>query len=132
MLIQSTKGCSVVALQKKYLANPHFLKTFLTSREIHYCKSKRYPAEPAAARLAAKQACLTLFKVPAVQFSKWFCEIEIAKQKDGKPFLKLSSRFRAHFKIQKKIILVSLAHERTYAVAWVAVTDAVSRRGVTC
>ena len=131
ILRQKIKQISVSSIQKQIKADSDFLSRFLTSREILYCRSKRHFAEPAAARIAVKQACLALFKIPSTQIKNWAHEIEICKQSDGKPFLKLSSKFKLCIKWSRnQKLFLSLAHERDQAIAWIALTDAAPRGSV--
>ena len=124
ILRQKIKSCSVTQIEKKSKSSSRFLASFLTPAELRYCKSKRHFAEPAAARFAAKQACLGLFKISQAQASRWFAQIEIKKTMQGQPVLKLSPAFRKQFKVLKnQRILLSLAHERTLAIAWAALVD---------
>lgn len=125
ILNQKTAVCSVALTQKKITLAPDYLKLFLTPAEISYCRSKKYPAEPAAARIAAKKAALRLLRVPSAKQSPLMHEIQIAKQADGKPFLKFSARFKKKFEIpSRQKWLLSLAHERELAIAWVLVCKA--------
>ena len=119
ILRQKIKQFSVLLIQKRLQADPAYLDSFLTSREIRYCVAKRHPAEPAAARLAAKQACLALLKIPAAQ-KKWLLHIEICKKNNGQPFFKFSPQLKAKIKLSDAVPLLSLAHERKMAIAWVA------------
>ncbi|HRK62520.1 MAG TPA: hypothetical protein PLY88_08265 [Candidatus Omnitrophota bacterium] len=106
-------------------ADPRYLKAHLTSSEIRYCKAKKYPAEPAAARIASKKALLQILKVPASRQMQWMREIQIGKKPDGKPFIKLSALFKKNFKVKADSRwLLSIAHERELAVAWVSVCGA--------
>jgi len=124
-LNQKTAVCSVALTQKKITLASDYLKRFLTSAEIRYCQSKKYPAEPAAARIAAKNAALSLLKIPSAKQNLWMHEIQIAKQADGKPFFKFSVRFKKQFKVTvRQKWLLSLAHERELAIAWVLVCEA--------
>lgn len=124
-LNQKTAVCSVTVTQKKIARTPDYLKLFLTPAEIRYCLSKKYSAEPAAARIAAKKAVLSLLRVPVSKQNVWMREIQIGKQADGKPFIKFSDRFKKKFKIRgSSKWMLSLAHERELAIAWVLVCAA--------
>lgn len=117
--------CSVAQVKKRMDADHCYLKPFLTSSEIRYCKSKKYPAEPAAARIAAKKALLQVLKVPVSRQTQWMREIQIGKNSGGKPLIQLSVRFKSKFKIKPDSRwLLSIAHERELAVAWVSVCAA--------
>ncbi len=106
-------------------AHPNYLFRFLTISEIKYCESKRHFAEPAAARIAAKKACLSLFRIPSGQWKQWMLQIKIEKTDTGQPFVKLSSDLKQRAGIKKnQKILLSLAHERELAIAWVALAEA--------
>lgn len=128
ILRQKIKSCSVPSLQKKSKSDPHFLETFLTPAEMRYCLAKRHFAEPAAARWAAKEACLALFEIPKTEKLKWFLQLEIKKTTHGQPVFKFSSAFRKKIKLLKnQSVLLSLAHERERAIAWVVLPDAVGQ-----
>jgi holo-[acyl-carrier-protein] synthase len=125
ILNQKTAVCSVALTQKKLIRAPDYLKLFLTPAEIRYCRSKKYPAEPAAARIAAKKAIFSLLRLPPSKQSLWMREIQIAKQAAGKPFIKFSARFKRKFKLASgNQWMLTLAHERELAVAWVLVCAA--------
>ena len=125
ILRQKIKQFSVLVCKEKIDSNPEYLSALLTPREIRYCKSKRHYAEPAAARVAAKLACYALFNIPSRQ-KKWMLQIEVSKKNDGQPFLKISSDLKRKLKMNKKqSLMLSLAHEREIAIAWVALTDGV-------
>ncbi len=120
ILRQKIKCVSVAALKRKIDLNPSILTSWLTAREIRYCKSKRNFAEPAAARIAAKQAALSLFKIPVRDFSGWRLQIEVCKKKSGQSFLKLSAKLKKKIALSNsQSLMLSLAHERTDAIAWV-------------
>lgn len=124
ILRQKTKRTSVSAVKKKTEAQSDFLSQFLTTHEIHYCRSKRHFAESAAARIAAKQACLSLLEIPSTQAKDWFLDIEIQRESTGKPFLELSAQLKKRAKLLKgQSLILSLAHERELAIAWVALAD---------
>ncbi len=124
ILRQKIKSCSVTQIEKKANLSSDFLASFLTPAELRYCKSKRHFAEPAAARRAAKLACLGLFKIPATLASQWFLELEVKKTNQGQPFFDFSKAFLRKMKLRKnQTILLSLAHERELAIAWVALID---------
>lgn len=124
ILRQKIKWSSVSRLKKKLDTKPQFLSQFLTTREIRYCTSKRHVAESAAARHAAKLALLSLFRIPEKHHSKWMHHIEIMRKNDSKPFFKLSAVFKKKLRMKKnQILMLSLAHERNEAVAWVALVE---------
>ncbi len=112
-------------LQKKVKNQPRFRFHLLTPREIRYCMGKRHFAEPAAARIAAKQACLALFQIPQRQMKVWARQMEVTKRTDGKPALKIYAQLKAKIKLLKEQkLFLSLAHERDQAIAWVLLTAA--------
>lgn len=109
-------------------SDPGYLRQYLTSRELTYCRSKRHIAESAAVRIAAKQAGLSLFGIPAKQFKNWFFDIEIQRKQSGKPVFRLSSKLKRKFKLQQhQTLMLSLAHERELAIVWVALTNTGAR-----
>lgn len=124
ILRQKIKSLSVTQIERNAKISPSFLASFLTPSELRYCKSKRHFAEPAAARLAAKQACLGLFKIPATSAKRWFLELEIKKTNQGQPIFNFSKTLLRKIKLRKnQTVLLSLAHERELAIAWVALID---------
>ena len=130
ILRQKIKHVSVLACKRKIDTSTEYLSSLLTSREIRYCQSKRHYAEPTAARIAAKLACYALFNIPTRQ-KKWMLQIEVSKKNNGQPFLKLSPDLKRKLKLKiNQSLMLSLAHEREIAIAWVALTDAVPRGSV--
>lgn len=116
-LKQETAFCPIKQIEKQW---PR-VRLLLTPPEIRYCLSKKYFAEPAAARIAAKKAVFSLLKISLSGQADWMRQIQIAKKNDGKPYLKFSSKMKTKFKItaDQKWFL-SVAHERDLAAAYVA------------
>lgn len=122
---QNTQFVSVFSLAEKINSKPDCLQLFLTPAEFRYCQSKKYSAEPAAARIAAKKAVLSLLRIPVSKQSLWMRDVQVIKQATGKPFIKFSARFKKKFKMAGSCKwILSLAHERDLAVAWVSICAA--------
>lgn len=125
---QKTIRESVTSLRKQLLSKKIVFKKLLTPKEWRYAFSQRHPAEPLAARIAAKKACLALLKVPSAVRKNWFRDIEIVRDSVGRPHLKLSARFKKKWGVGPRAsFFVSLAHERDAAIAWLVIFDAKAR-----
>lgn len=82
-----------------------------TDGELAYCKRKKNSAEHLAARFAAKEATIKALGERSLSFKS----IEVVNSSDGHPSIRvdgLSSEYS---------LMVSLSHEREYAVAQVVV-----------
>jgi holo-[acyl-carrier protein] synthase len=94
-----------------------FLTRVFTDSELNYANSKKFSYQHLAARFAAKEAVLKAFGDASINNMEWR-NIEIANNKDGKPFVKLTGEARKTLnKIGAGEIIVSLSHTRNYAVA---------------
>lgn len=99
-----------------------FLKKVFSEDEITYCEKFKNKAECFAARFAAKEAFI---KALGTGLSKGIVlkEIEVKKEKSGKPVLKISGSTLETFKSLKgNEILLSISHEKTIATAFVIIT----------
>ncbi len=78
-----------------------FLKRVFTEREINYAMKNQNSAEHFAGRFAAKEAVIKASRkvLPMI-------EIEILNEKNGEPFVE-----------KRRNILISISHEKKYAVA---------------
>jgi holo-[acyl-carrier protein] synthase len=92
---------------KKYLNNENYLRRIFTNDEIIYSLSKKNAAEHFAARFAAKEAVLKIFK--STKKINMF-SISIKNTKDGKPEVYIKNK-------KYKKIKISLSHNSKYAVA---------------
>ncbi len=92
-----------------------------SENEISYCEKKRYPAQHFAARFAAKEAffkALSTGKLPQIKWN----EIEVETSLQGAPVLKISANAYRHFpELQNARIFLSLSHNRSQAIAFVAI-----------
>ena len=95
-----------------------FLRAAFTKSELRYCFSKRNPAQHLAARFAAKEAAWKAVKGLTADASLYgfLQELEVVNAKDGMPRLRFLSP-----KLKKYSPLVSLAHSKTHAIAFVCV-----------
>jgi holo-[acyl-carrier protein] synthase len=94
-----------------------FLNTLFTAAERRYCQSQRLLHENFGARYAAKKAVLKLLKIKPEP--ELFRHVVIGRHANGQPYVTLSKSFCRRFKLcgQEDQILISLAHERQYAIA---------------
>lgn len=99
-----------------------FKKRIYTDEEISYCESKRMCMyESYAARFAAKEAVYKALSPDESKGTSWR-EIEVIKQKNGKPGIRLHGAFKNISDVQRiKNIEVSLSHDNDYAIANVVI-----------
>ena len=94
-----------------------FKERIFTSREIEYCDSKRNSAENYAARFAAKEAFLKAIGT-GWRGGFTFKDVEILKDKLGKPEIRLHGKAEKFVKDQKiSKVQVSLSHIKEFANA---------------
>ena len=102
-----------------------FKNKIFSTREIAYCEKKKNLAPYYAKRYAAKEAFL---KALGVGISKGFVlkNIEILKDKSGKPLIKLKGRtlllFKKKIKSKKYQIDLSLSDDNPWAIATVIIS----------
>ncbi|HSW62891.1 MAG TPA: holo-ACP synthase [Dissulfurispiraceae bacterium] len=98
----------------------HFLKRVFTAEERSYCMdSKKNPYPHLAARFAAKESAikaLTPLRTPGERAPN-LTDIEIVNDAAGRPHMRLHGPVQAVLK--NHMLLVSLSHEKHYAVATV-------------
>ncbi|TET44156.1 holo-[acyl-carrier-protein] synthase [Candidatus Aerophobetes bacterium] len=89
-------------------------KRMFTSKELKYAHMrKKGEFIHLAGRFAAKEAVVKSLGQPTS-----FLEVEISKEKNGRPYITLKGRTKETArKMRVKEILVTLSHTRTYAVA---------------
>jgi holo-[acyl-carrier protein] synthase len=98
-----------------------FLKKVFTESEIKECSRKKNFLQCFASRFSAKEAFV---KAMGTGFSKGvnYKEIELEKDKAGKPSLKITGETLATLK--KKgggIVHLSISHEKDFAIAFVVI-----------
>lgn len=98
-----------------------FIDKIFTPKEQAYCEAQRYKYEHYAARFAAKEAMMKAIAIRRENRYR-FRDIEIRRHPTGKPYIYLSPRARRQFRIPSRSqIEISLAHERSYAIATVLI-----------
>ncbi|MDP2630432.1 MAG: holo-ACP synthase [Candidatus Uhrbacteria bacterium] len=103
-------GMDIVAVKrfKGIKDNPLKLEKIFTENEIAYCLSKAVCQESFAGHFAAKEATIKAFSSFGKKLS--LKHVEITHSSDGGPFV--------HIKDSPEYeIMVSIAHEKEYAVA---------------
>jgi len=95
-----------------------FIKRIYTIDEINYCKNKNNISLYFAGRLAAKEAVSKALKMSWETGVNWR-DIEIINDKIGTPGVILHGEAKK-IAIERKIknILISISHEKEYAVAF--------------
>lgn len=101
-----------------------FLNRVFTAEERAYSESKRYKYEHYAARFAAKEAMMKAMEIHRKNRLR-FREIEVRRRPTGKPEIYIAPESAQRFSLPPHIqIELSMAHERTYAVAFVVLLSA--------
>jgi holo-[acyl-carrier protein] synthase len=101
-----------------------FLERVFTPGEIAYARRHLDPAEPLAARFAAKEAALKALGSGLSLGVRWR-EVEVRREEGGRPTLALSGRAAALGRARGVARLhLSLTHEAGLALAQVLAEDA--------
>jgi holo-[acyl-carrier protein] synthase len=94
-----------------------FLERYFTESEIHYCNSKVHKHIHFAGKYAAKEAVYKALKMRWCSEFKWR-DIEITNPKCQAPEVSLHGFAETVCKAQNvSVILLSISHDRAYAVA---------------
>ena len=105
-------GIDLIEVERIQLAierwGDRFLQHVFTDEEIDYARQFKNSAEHFAGRFAAKEA---IFKAVSIQPHLGWRDIQIANDKNGKPYCRLKLK-----RFNKKILL-SISHTHLYAVA---------------
>lgn len=99
---------------------PRFLEKLFTKEEQQYFTQKGQRVESVAANFAAKEA---MSKALGTGFRGFMpCDIEVLRDKLGKPYIKLSKKLEEAIKpMEIQTIHVSLSHCKEYATAYVVI-----------
>lgn len=99
------------------LSDGKFLNKIFSANEIEYLEHRRFNAQTAAGMFAAKEAVSKSLGTGFLSFGP--CNIEILKDKAGKPYVNLTGNalMRAK-KINVENIQVSISHTSEYAIAF--------------
>ncbi len=105
-------------LERAAKRTPGILERLFTETELGYCLRKRYPFEHLAGRFAAKEACIKALgrRIP-------WKSMEVRRGASGKPGMYVDPSYLPGGHAE---IMVSLSHERAYAVASVVICAASS------
>jgi holo-[acyl-carrier protein] synthase len=96
-----------------------FLERIFTPAEIAYCERHRDPAERFAGRFAAKEAAMKALGTGWTSGVRWK-DIEVVRERSGKPTLKLSGVSRAIAdRLGVKNIVMTITHDGNTALAQV-------------
>lgn len=113
---------SIARLGRSLARGPAFAEEVFTEREREYCEARRRPAEHFAARFAAKEAFLKAVGV-GIFGGVVLRDVEVARGEDGPPLLRLGpTAAEALQRAGATRSLVSLSHERDYAIAVVVIS----------
>ena len=100
-----------------------FLSRVYTPSECEECLRRARPAMHLAARLAAKEAAMKAIGTGWASGVRWV-DMEVCSPGGTVPRLSLAGEARAHAEARGiREVLVSLSHDRDYAVAVVVATD---------
>ena len=126
--VKKRVGFGVYPTQKIELSIKNKRKDFLsffTSHEKAYCGKKKRAVESFAARMAAKCAfwdAVGILKPLEKYQPKDWRKIEVGRKKQGPPSLRIANSLKKKFNIPSNAnILVSLTHERAFAMAAVII-----------
>ncbi len=98
-----------------------FLEKVFTPGELRYARTKKFPYQHLAARLAAKEAVLKALSsfYPAGAYG--FPDIEIANAPGGRPVVSLRKKSKTGQRLESGNFVLSMAHTKDWAVASVLV-----------
>ena len=99
--------------KKKFQKNLNFYKKILSESEIKYCIKFKSPYEHFAAKFAIKESV-----IKSIPDKLSFLDIKTSNSKYGKPIVNLSGNLEGKYSF-----LVSVSHEREYAIAIVTAED---------
>ena len=99
--------------KKKLQKNLNFYKKILSEPEIKYCTKFKSPYEHFAAKFAIKESV-----IKSIPDKISFLDIKTSNSKYGKPIVNLSGNLEGKYSF-----LVSVSHEREYAIAIVTAED---------
>ncbi len=103
-------GVDIVELDRLNVDHDHFVKRILTEKEyevFNSFESIQRKKEYLGGRFAAKEAYMKAYHKGIGQIS--FHDIEVLNREDGSPYL------------NDENALISISHEKTYAVAFVVI-----------
>jgi holo-[acyl-carrier protein] synthase len=100
---------------KKSMENARFCERIFTSSEMEYIGRKKFPAETAAGRFAAKEAFAKAVGTGFREFE--FSDVEILNDELGKPYIVLHGKARELFSDME--FDVSISHTAEIAIATV-------------
>jgi holo-[acyl-carrier protein] synthase len=101
------------------------LARLLTPGERAYCVGCARPAEHVAARIAAKEAAFKAMARDAEGLRIGWTELEVERDADGRPSLRLHGRARAAAeRFHVTDVHLSITHERAHAAAFVIMQSA--------
>ncbi len=111
----------IEALTTDLLNDPEAIARAFTSAEITYCSSQANPPQSYAGTLAAKQAVAKAFGTGWDDDVDWL-SINIDRMENGAPRVSLSvGAVTVQHRLGIQNILVSIAHDGSYAVAFCVV-----------
>jgi holo-[acyl-carrier protein] synthase len=112
--------CEVARMEAKVQASADdFIHAVFLPAEIAYCETKRRPAEHFAARFAAKEAVVKSLAAAEGAGAFWL-DIEIIKEKDGRPVVGLTGRTQEMAdRLGVRRVFLSMTHTGDLAAATV-------------
>jgi holo-[acyl-carrier protein] synthase len=115
-----TVGVDLVDVRRaaRLLERPSSAERLLTVGELAYCRERRSaPAEHAAARIAAKEACFKAFGTGLADGLRWV-DVEVLNDASGRPQVRLHGAALAlSARRGLRAIEISLSHTPTLAIA---------------
>lgn len=110
-------GIDLVEIEKieKSVKNPRFCRRILGGTEYSQLEMRGFPVQSVAASFSAKEAFSKALGTGLRGFA--LDEVELLRDQDGKPSLKLSGRALSIAQARKLKFSVSVTHTRAYAAA---------------
>ncbi len=110
-------GIGIDIIEVKRIAsaieNTGFCTRFFSERENEYFEKKKYKPETVAGNFAAKEAFAKALGTGISGFN--LKDVEVLRNDRGMPYIELSTELRK--RLNGAQVLVSISHEREYAVA---------------
>ncbi|WP_255575751.1 holo-ACP synthase [Caproiciproducens faecalis] len=97
------------------MKNPRFLLRILGPAEYTQLELRGFPVQSVAASFSAKEAFSKAVGTGVRGF--WLSEVELLREENGKPYLKLSGSALKIVKDRKISLQVSVTHTKEYASA---------------
>ena len=108
---------AVTRIKEALEASESFKTRVFTNKEIEYCHAQKNKIPSFAGRFAAKEAFVKALGTGFTEGINWN-DVEVINNENGKPHIELHNEAKGIFEKKKMTsILISISHEKEYAVA---------------